>query len=391
MNVRSFTSLRGVACLAVVGTHVWTIFDLHRLILGRYGSSSLEEFISTLVDRTLNGQAAVEIFFVLSGCVLALSLQAVSGAPDRSWIKAFYIKRLFRIYPALWVSIALTLCLWPLIKTGLSSPAYSAWALDAYPSQIDARSVLLSLAAIYVHLNWPMWTLRVELFYSVMFPAIFLMVTNQRTRAPFIILIALLAFAPIPRSFSLHYALAFSLGAVIPSSRASGNVNYRLIGLALVPLLMYARIALETRIGLKTIETIEILIAFLIVYCLFHNKKQIPLLDGRLFGYIGKISYSIYVLHFPIVFGIAAALVAMFGTVAIQHNPLLMASLLGVLTLLVAVPLSMVSNRFVEDRGNAFAKHLTTQRVTRSRGGSVTQRAIHGSTTPLDSARGDRV
>jgi len=126
MNVRSFTSLRGVACLAVVGTHVWTIFDLHRLILGRYGSSSLEEFISTLVDRTLNGQAAVEIFFVLSGCVLALSLQTVSDGPDRSWIKAFYIKRLFRIYPALWVSIALTLCLWPLIKTGLPSPAYSA-------------------------------------------------------------------------------------------------------------------------------------------------------------------------------------------------------------------------------------------------------------------------
>jgi len=236
-----------------------------------------------------------------------------------------------------------------------------------------------------------MWTLRVELFYSVMFPAIFLMVANERTRAPFIILIALLALAPIPRSFSLHYALAFSLGAFIPSSRVSGNVNHRLIGLALVPILMYIRIALETRIGLKTIETIEILIAFLIVYCLFHNKKPIPLLDGRLFGYIGKISYSIYVLHFPIVFGIAAALVAMFGTAEIQHNPLLMASLLGVLTLLVAVPLSMISNRFVEDRGNALAKHLATQRLTRSRDGSVTQRTVHGSTTPHDPARGDRV
>ncbi|TGT12967.1 acyltransferase, partial [Mesorhizobium sp. M3A.F.Ca.ET.174.01.1.1] len=96
-------------------------------------------------DRTLNGQAAVELFFVLSGCVLALSLQTASGTADRSWIKAFYVKRFFRIYPALWVSIALTLCLWPLIRMGLASPAYSTWALDAYPSEITARSVMLSL------------------------------------------------------------------------------------------------------------------------------------------------------------------------------------------------------------------------------------------------------
>ncbi|MBW0446682.1 acyltransferase [bacterium M00.F.Ca.ET.228.01.1.1] len=366
MNVKSFTSLRGVACLAVVGTHVWTIFDLRRLIVERYGPGSLEEFISSLVDRTLNGQAAVELFFVLSGCVLALSLQTASGTADRSWIKAFYVKRFFRIYPALWVSIALTLCLWPLIRMGLASPAYSTWALDAYPSEITARSVMLSLAAIYVHLNWPMWTLRVELFYSILFPAIFLMVTNERTRGPFMILIALLALLPIPRNLSLHYSLAFSLGALIPSSRGIGNAHYRLIGLGLIPVLMYFRVALETSVGLKNIETLEILIAAVIVYCLYHNKKRMPLLDGRFFGYIGKISYSVYVLHFPIVFGIAAVMVAVFGTAAIQHNPLLMASLLGVLTLLLTAPLSMVANRFVEDGGNALGKRLATWKYGRS-------------------------
>lgn len=366
MNVKSFTSLRGVACLAVVGTHVWTIFDLRRLIVERYGPGSLEEFISNLVDRTLNGQAAVELFFVLSGCVLALSLQTASRNPDTSWIKAFYVKRFFRIYPALWVSIALTLCLWPLIRMGLGSPACSAWALHAYPAEITARSVMLSLAAIYVHLNWPMWTLRVELFYSILFPAIFLMVTNERTRGPFMILIALIALLPIPRNLSLHYSLAFSLGAWIPSSRGIGNARYRLIGLGLIPVLMYFRVALETSVGLKNIETLEILIAFVIVYCLYHNKKRMPLLDGRFFGYIGKISYSVYVLHFPVVFGIAAAMVAVFGTAAIQHNPLLMASLLGVLTLLLTAPLSMVANRFVEDGGNALGKRLATWKYGRS-------------------------
>jgi len=371
MNIKSFTSLRGVACLAVVGTHVWTIFDLRRLIEDRYGCGSLEEFVSNVVDRTLNGQAAVEIFFVLSGCVLALSLQSTSRISGTTWIKAFYVKRFFRIYPALWASLALTLCLWPLIKVGLTSHAYSAWALDAYPAQITARSVMLSLAAIYVHLNWPMWTLRVELFYSILFPAIFVMVTNQRTRTPFMILIALIALAPIPRNLSLHYSLAFSLGALIPSSRRMGNACYRLIGLGLVPVLMYLRVPLETSVSLKNIETLEILVAWVIVYCLFHNKKSVPLLDGRFFGYIGKISYSVYVLHFPIVFGTAATMVAVFGTAAIEDSPLLMASLLGVLTLLLTVPLSMVANTFVEDGGNALGKRLASGRHERPRNASV--------------------
>jgi peptidoglycan/LPS O-acetylase OafA/YrhL len=46
------------------------------------------------------------------------------------------------------------------------------------------------------------------------------------------------------------------------------------------------------------------------------------------------------------------------GTSAIQQQPLLMASLLGVSTLIITVPLSMLSNRFVEDAGNTLGKRL---------------------------------
>jgi len=106
MNIKSFTSLRGLACLAVVGTHVWTLFDLQRLITARYGVDSFQNKIAIFVDRTFNGQAAVEVFFVLSGCVLALSLMSGSAANKPSWVKTFYVKRFFRIYPALWLSIA---------------------------------------------------------------------------------------------------------------------------------------------------------------------------------------------------------------------------------------------------------------------------------------------
>jgi peptidoglycan/LPS O-acetylase OafA/YrhL len=358
MNIKSFTSLRGLACLAVVGTHVWTLFDLQRLITARYGVNSFQNKIAIFVDRTFNGQAAVEVFFVLSGCVLALSLMSGSAANKPSWVKTFYVKRFFRIYPALWLSIALALALWPLIKTGLSSPAYSAWATSAFPAKISAPLVGLSLASIYVHLNWPMWTLRVELFYSVLFPAIYLLVQNPRTRKPFLVFLALVALAPIPRTLSLHYALAFGLGALIPLTRGISHFRYRLIGLGLIPVLMYSRILLEGIFDVKNIETMEILIAFGIVYCLFHNKRRMPLLDRPIFEYMGTISYSVYVLHFPIVFGLGACVVKALGTSAVQQQPLLMASLLGVSTLIITLPLSMLSNKFVEDAGNTLGKRL---------------------------------
>jgi peptidoglycan/LPS O-acetylase OafA/YrhL len=144
-----------------------------------------------------------------------------------------------------------------------------------------------------------------------------------------------------------------------------------LIGLCLIPVLMYFRIALESTVSLKNIDTIEILIAFGIVYCLFHNKARLPLLDGRLFGYLGTISYSVYVLHFPIVFALAAGFVKFFGSSAIEQQPLLMATLLGALTLLITVPLSMVTNRYVEDGGNDFGKRLVASWYNKPRHAAV--------------------
>ncbi|MGI4855387.1 MAG: acyltransferase family protein [Janthinobacterium lividum] len=359
MNIKSLTSLRGVASLIVVATHILAVFDLPRLLQANGAAAgSVSRIMAAFLERTFNGSAAVEIFFVLSGCVLAMSLKE-GAASKPAWIKVFYIKRIVRIYPALWLSIGLTVCLWPLIRMGFKASVLSDWASSAFPENLTFRLVGMSLTGMYVHLNWPIWTLRIELFYSTLFPALFLMIRNQKARLPLIALLAIVAVAPLPRNWSLHYALAFGIGAAIPYTNGIRDFYYRLCALALSPVLMYLRSGLAgTGLSDKNIETVEMLVASAIIYCLFHNRRQLPILDGRLFYFLGKISYSVYILHFPIVFAVAGGIVNVLGQNQVQRAPLLITLLLGVLTLLFTLSAATLSYRLIEHRGIRFGKLL---------------------------------
>ncbi len=195
---------------------------------------------------------------------------------DMECVKAFYIKRVFRIYPALWLSILLVVCLWPIINSGLGDPAYGPWLTASLPRGMTPILVALSLVPAYIHLNAPVWSLRVELLYSALFPAIYLLVRNSRTRLPFLVLLLLGAIAPFPRALSLHYALAFGLGAVIPFSRGILNFRYRLFGLTAFMMLMYAALLFANPdADIKQVETVDMLISFVVVYCVHHNRKRL--------------------------------------------------------------------------------------------------------------------
>lgn len=352
-NIKSFTSLRGVACLIVIMTHVWDILDLPRLL----GNNLPARTLADVIAKTFNGSAAVEVFFVLSGCVLALSLRNGSAAPGTPWVARFWLRRFFRIYPALWFALLLTLCALPLIRAGASSGLYSDWGVIAYPSHLTPKIIALSLGALYVHLDWPMWTLRVELFYSLLFPAIYVFAKHPRYR-PFLIgFLILIAWAPIPRALSLHYALAFGLGAIVPFSRGIEGYPYRITATGGFVLLMFARVALaHIGMNLKDMENVEIAISAIIIYCLYHNQSYMPILDKRTFEFIGDISYSAYIVHFPVVFAACSLLIRVLGADTIHRDPLASAAALAALTFAVTIPLAAFSRRYVERPGERIGK-----------------------------------
>lgn len=150
----NFNAIRLVAALAVVTSHAFPLAT---------GDSATEP-LSRLTYFTL-GQHAVNVFFMLSGLVVAASL-------DRSpSFLAFAERRILRVFPALFVC-ALAVLL-------LLGPAVSTLPIASYLTDPGIRTYILKMAALSTTgvtlpgafasnplpalVNEPLWTIKYEL------------------------------------------------------------------------------------------------------------------------------------------------------------------------------------------------------------------------------------
>ena len=134
-------ALRGVAALTVVVYHVAP---------GMSASAPrgwIDALIYKIVAAAMNGPGAVVAFFVISGFVLARSLEA-NPDPIR-----FFRNRLFRLFPAAAAVVALLALLhW---RFGI---------FVGYEANFTAANVILNMLMIRSDINGPMWSMTVECF-----------------------------------------------------------------------------------------------------------------------------------------------------------------------------------------------------------------------------------
>jgi peptidoglycan/LPS O-acetylase OafA/YrhL len=72
-------SMRGVAAFAVVACHALAALSVREMTLP-LGEQSASALVTSVISAVFNVNAAVILFFVLSGDVLSLSLGARNGA-----------------------------------------------------------------------------------------------------------------------------------------------------------------------------------------------------------------------------------------------------------------------------------------------------------------------
>lgn len=145
-KIQSIHYLRGIAAFLVVCFHARQMLD------GVLGVKDLGNFLF------LNGQAGVDLFFIISGFIIAYS----THEEGRSSPRAFIIRRFFRVYPVFIIS--LLLCY---LVVNIAKP-------------IDLFSLLKS--ALLVHTNYTLhgpffgynilytaWTLTYELYFYLIF------------------------------------------------------------------------------------------------------------------------------------------------------------------------------------------------------------------------------
>lgn len=325
-------ALRGLAAVSVVAYHASAHFT----------------------DTYVTGMAPVVLFFVLSGFVLARSLAR------RADIVEFVRQRIFRLFPA---AIAVVLLL-----TALHA-AFGFYL--GFEPDFSPFNVLLNALMIRHDINGPMWSMMVEWFAT---PVIILAFFVGRRFgsglliAAIAILFGLSFIGPYAHLLGGYSNLAplhaFVLGVLLHLSGrdlvAAIGRWHSMAAAAACALLLYCGLLKQT----APIILLEACSSGLLISLIAFGPTQpgFRFLDQPVMAFLGRISYSFYLLH-----AIGLSLAVRIGTIA--GRPVASIVLSTVLCVLLTAPTAWLSWQCIEKPFIAIGNRR--HRVSRSVAGEV--------------------
>lgn len=312
-------SIRGLACFMVVLSHLSLTFFpyLHNFGFLDPKGHEVQSFLHhSPFAFFFSGTAAVSVFFVLSGFILTKVALKASAQPDG--MLSMGLKR----YPRLMIP-ALASCMlayvafeWMKIQGRGMGFLFSYGQFDysllgaIYSGAIDCFFV--SGRSPY---NPVLWTMKVELIGSFF---IYLLCFNKVSmKAAWLpgALIALILGLTAARWIggalglglvSFYGGYLFCLHARPISWTASIFILLAGLYLAGAHNDSASYFYIHQLVGQYTYEFCNFLSGFLIVYAILFNKETSALISGRVFVFMGQVSFSVYLIHLPII--------AVFGT-----------------------------------------------------------------------------
>ena len=365
-HIAVLQSVRGLAAAVAVIQHIATVYTLPKQT-------------HLWFDVVFNAHAAVVIFFVLSGYVLAKSLLR-SGLQPHS-VLAFYVRRLFRIYPAVWVASALALVMVLGLRNFEIAPRPTDWLMSYSPMSVTFRQVVTAFAAVGDRLIAPIWTIFVELVGSLAIPGLLLLLRRRQAVVPLFVVLAVVSYVAVDAPHGLRalgYLLNFSLGVAIAIDnplktwsilRVKMTAIFGLLCMTAGRPLVFLCLGegfqpLTYRYGDPTVAFIEAIGAAALVAALSIDRLRLPTLHSKPVVYLGDISYGLYLIHFPVMLASAKVLGQVFSN---ETNPFLATGVLGLVTLVLSIAFAHLMYRYVELPGIAFGRrtvaHFSTQRM----------------------------
>ncbi|WP_201830608.1 acyltransferase family protein [Microvirga zambiensis] len=346
-------TLRGLASLAVVLGHcyLWSFPQYLQL-----GETYELRWLDVLMSGIFDPQPAVLVFFVLSGFVLGCQLEASAPVTSRAYL-AYIVRRLLRLIPTMWFSLVISLGLW--VALGV---------VDESARQIVPLALTWfwrGLLFLDFSLNPVIWSLYVEVIVSALLPLMFWCsrcADWTMNAAVFLALFALCLL--ISKPMFLSFAVFFFVGLLISYvprtfDKVMGGVFGLVAGVSALAVFTWgpeiAVLSTEKRdLTLwRPWAWIEVPACALLVYFVVRERFApiSAILTTPVLRFIGKISFSVYLLHFPIMIFVDAVL-AHNGLAFRPELPVLnWIGLFGIKTAIVcalSVIASVASYRFVE-------------------------------------------
>ncbi len=344
-------SLRFYAALCVVISHLENQFD------------TPPWFAHIISWLTLDAQSAVKFFFVLSGFLITYLLLAERSANGKINIRAFYLRRARRILPLyyLTVFIGLSLLVWLHGTQNLFaviSPGTVLALFLLFPN-------LTSLAPPLLHL----WTIGVEEQYYFVWPWL-----TRRTRVLLqaiggilllkILLTVIVSQMGIPGMSLILQGLRFecmALGSFVAwlyfeKHRVLLQIYHPAAQLAAFGIIT-SFILIEIPLSLPG-ELISACAFAVLILNVATNPHSLLRLNQPLTENLGKISYGIYMYHFPVIF----LCVIVFGATHLAEQPWYPIELYGA-TLSGTLVVAAISYRWFEQPILQFQRSARLQTI----------------------------
>ena len=357
-------ALRGLAILGVIMVHC--------------GQNGNNQHLTTFVKYViLNGSSGVALFYFVSAYTLIHSTHARAKVQHEP-LSNFYLRRFFRIAPMFYVAIIYYL--WQ--DTG----GHLGNSLQAY----TAGNIISHFTLLHGFHYWWMntlvpggWSVANEVLFYALLPLLFRLVNSTQKAACFFLItlylrylldFALRKYVVGHDDILLEYTRLY-LPAQMPVF-ALGILYYFVINdgykLKVSPVVIFAMaITLLMNILGVVILPVNVLctIAFFVL-AIALSKKEFRFIVNPVIVYLGKVSYSVYLCHFAVLYWlgkynlvdyfVATSLPGALANFALRYLvvALLAVAISSITYKLIEVPMQRLGHRIIKNRKKASAELL---------------------------------
>jgi peptidoglycan/LPS O-acetylase OafA/YrhL len=368
MRFQSLDSFRGLCAISVVMYHMHVTGSVADLAFFRHAD------------------VFVEFFFVLSGFVLAYSYASKSrniNAPD------FLIARTFRLVPLHWFMLAVFLILevaklvaYQKLGIVFNTLPFTGWSApnEILPNLLLVHSWLFN--ANEKSFNYPSWSISVEYYLYVIFLATMFMPGKLRTMSW--VVCATCALGILTGGNGLLKAEAARGLWCFFSGALSYWIFHGLHDRNRLPTIVFNFLeaaSLITTILVVTVYGSQQQIYASVLYCAvvvifaFDAGFISRFLRHKFFLLLGKLSYSIYMVHAAVLFCLTSAFLILQKYTGVALAPMidgtrhldtgngLLNNVVVVSTLVLVIAISILTHRMIEVRGQKLGKSLISHRA----------------------------
>ncbi|WP_409422869.1 acyltransferase [Pseudaeromonas sp. ZJS20] len=302
-TIPALDGIRGAACLLVVLSHVAEYLP---------NSSKIFSFPIAL------GSPGVAIFFLLSGYLMSY---LYLGKPfDIKTSCGYVISRFSRIAPAYWIAILMSVAIYVFVD-------------GEFPAGVPPHEMLRHL--LFIGGKGVFWSIPPEVQYYVFFLGVWFAADKLRVKVywPLVLVLVLVVFMWFTRErwpgillpSKFHFFISGCLAAIV-----FDQVRWRFAPTMLLVTLaqLMSIVAISFGIsGLRGVASHEfynsswfflIVFFFIIAFC-FRSQFADGLFGNKLMRWFGRVSFSVYLFHCPVLYG-AAWMLSQFDLVGVGYD-----------------------------------------------------------------------